>query len=102
MVVSVELEVWKEKDLFVFELLLVLWWSVSSGTWGSDARHNSSSSREFEELRDLAIRQLCVALLAARSIDPDAALAYVARVSPHLLNQGNHATQKCDIRGWAK
>ncbi|KAF2369044.1 hypothetical protein FHG87_000212 [Trinorchestia longiramus] len=70
--------------------------TVSGSLSASEARQSSSgsSSREFEELRDLAIRYLCVALLSARSLDPDAAMAYVARVSPHLLKQGQHETQQ--------
>ena len=69
---------------------------------GLDADHspsntstrNTNHGKEFEELRDIAIQQLCRSLDAARTVNPDAVMAYVASVSSHLLKKGHHETEQ--------
>ena len=56
--------------------------------------NNTNHGKEFEEIRDNAIRQLCRSLDAARSVNPDAVMAYVASVSTHLLKKGHHETEQ--------
>jgi hypothetical protein len=54
---------------------------------GKDLENTSTNSSQvaFEKLRDAAIENLCIALLAAYRVDPDCVRALVASVSNRLF-----------------
>ena len=50
-------------------------------TAGSSNKQNSGQPTPFERLRDAAIENLCVALKAGLTVDPDTVMAFVTSIS---------------------
>ena len=60
---------------------------LSFAVQGKDMENKSTKSSQmaFEKLRDAAIQNMCIALLAAYQVDPDCVRALVASVSNRLF-----------------